>query len=79
MTNVLDIQTDGHLRVLIDKVAAHAARVEQLPGRTLLYADDGDRTSELLVELGVPSSRVYVRRATLEDVFLHLAGRTLVD
>jgi lipooligosaccharide transport system ATP-binding protein len=56
-----------------------AARVEALPDRLLLYTDDGDRTAHAVHELGLATSSVLVRRSTLEDVFLHLTGRTLVD
>ena len=50
-----------------------------LSGRLLLYTDDGDRTAERVHELGVQVQSTLVRRSTLEDVFLHLTGRTLVD
>jgi len=56
-----------------------ARRVETLSGRLLLYTDDGDRTAERVHELGVQAQSTLVRRSTLEDVFLHLTGRTLVD
>jgi lipooligosaccharide transport system ATP-binding protein len=56
-----------------------ARRVETLSGRLLLYTDDGDRTAERIHELGVHAQSTLVRRSTLEDVFLHLTGRTLVD
>jgi len=54
------------------------ARVEILPDRVLLYADDGDALVPVLHERLHPQS-VLVRRSTLEDVFLRLTGRTLVD
>ncbi|HEY2543448.1 MAG TPA: ABC transporter ATP-binding protein [Gaiellaceae bacterium] len=54
------------------------ARVEVLPDRVLLYTDDGDALVPVAHELLNPQS-VLVRRATLEDVFLRLTGRTLVD
>jgi lipooligosaccharide transport system ATP-binding protein len=54
-------------------------RTETLSGRLLLYTDDGDRTAERVHELGVRPQSTLVRRSTLEDVFLHLTGRTLVD
>lgn len=54
------------------------ARVEALPDRVLLYADDGDALVPLVHERLRPQS-VLVRRSTLEDVFLRLTGRTLVD
>ncbi|MDE3026282.1 MAG: ABC transporter ATP-binding protein [Acidobacteriota bacterium] len=54
------------------------ARVEELPDRVLLYTDDGDALVPLAHERLGPQS-VLVRRSTLEDVFLRLTGRTLVD
>jgi lipooligosaccharide transport system ATP-binding protein len=54
------------------------ARVETLPDRLLLYTDDGDALAPVAHELLAPQS-VLVRRSTLEDVFLRLTGRTLVD
>jgi len=54
-------------------------RLEALPDRLLLYTDDGDATASHLHELGLQPESVLVRRSSLEDVFLHLTGRTLVD
>ena len=54
------------------------ARVEKLPDRVLLYTDDGDALVPVAHERLHPQS-VLVRRSTLEDVFLRLTGRTLVD
>ena len=54
------------------------ARVERLPDRLLLYTDDGDALVPTAHERLHPQS-VLVRRSTLEDVFLRLTGRTLVD
>jgi lipooligosaccharide transport system ATP-binding protein len=53
-------------------------RVETLPDRLLLYTDDGDALVPVAHEKLHPQS-VLVRRSTLEDVFLRLTGRTLVD
>jgi lipooligosaccharide transport system ATP-binding protein len=55
------------------------SRVEALPDRVLLYADDGDEASAEVHRHGVAPLSVLVRRSTLEDVFLRLTGRTLVD
>jgi lipooligosaccharide transport system ATP-binding protein len=55
------------------------ARVEVLPDRVLLYADDGDAVAAEVSHLGIAPQSVLVRRSTLEDVFLRLTGRTLVD
>jgi lipooligosaccharide transport system ATP-binding protein len=54
------------------------ARVEVLPDRLLLYTDDGDALVPVAHETLHPQS-VLVRRSTLEDVFLRLTGRTLID
>jgi lipooligosaccharide transport system ATP-binding protein len=54
------------------------ARVEVLPDRILLYTDDGDALAPVAHERLHPQS-VLVRRSTLEDVFLRLTGRTLID
>jgi len=53
-------------------------RIETLPDRLLLYTDDGDALVPVAHERLHPQS-VLVRRSTLEDVFLRLTGRTLVD
>ncbi|TML96062.1 MAG: ATP-binding cassette domain-containing protein [Actinobacteria bacterium] len=56
-----------------------ARRLEALPDRLLLYTDNGDATASRVHQLGLEPESVLVRRSTLEDVFLHLTGRTLVD
>jgi len=56
-----------------------AERVEELPDRVLLYTQDGDGTAAQLSERPLPPHSTLIRRSTLEDVFLHLTGRTLVD
>src|ERR687887_790852 len=56
-----------------------ARRLEVLPDRLLLYTDDGDATAGRVHDFGLAPDSVLVRRSTLEDVFLHLTGRTLVD
>jgi lipooligosaccharide transport system ATP-binding protein len=43
----------------------------------LVYASHGDETAARLAGAGVHPESVLVRRASLEDVFLHLTGRTL--
>ncbi len=61
-----------------DTFNGQVARVEVLPDRVLLYTDDGDALVPAAHELLHPAS-VLVRRSTLEDVFLRLTGRTLID
>ncbi|SCL42127.1 lipooligosaccharide transport system ATP-binding protein [Micromonospora pallida] len=54
-------------------------RVEVLPDRVLLYVTDGDDAVADVHARGLTPASVLVRRSSLEDVFLHLTGRTLVD
>ncbi|MEH0936947.1 ABC transporter ATP-binding protein [Micromonospora psammae] len=54
-------------------------RVEVLPDRVLLYVPDGDVAVAQVEARGLTPVSVLVRRSSLEDVFLHLTGRTLVD
>ncbi len=56
-----------------------AARSEVLADRVLLYTDDSDATQHQLHERGLHPEQVLVRRSTLEDVFLRLTGRRLID
>jgi lipooligosaccharide transport system ATP-binding protein len=54
-------------------------RLEVLPDRLLLYTDDGDGTLAEVHTRGLHPDATLVRRSTLEDVFLRLTGRTLVE
>ena len=56
-----------------------SGRVEPVGERVLVYTDDGDATMSAVASDGVEHASVLVRRATLEDVFLILTGRTLDD
>jgi lipooligosaccharide transport system ATP-binding protein len=62
-----------------DAVAGLADRVEELPDRLLLYVHDGDEALAAVHAKGLSPESALVRRSTLEDVFLRLTGRTLVD
>jgi lipooligosaccharide transport system ATP-binding protein len=70
--------TDSH-EERHDELAHYAQRVEVLPDRVLLYVDEGDETLRELHSIGVVPTSALVRRSSLEDVFLRLTGRTLVD
>jgi lipooligosaccharide transport system ATP-binding protein len=54
-------------------------RTEVLPDRVLVYTSDGDAAVAALHRLGIRPESSLVRRGTLEDVFLRLTGRSLVD
>ncbi len=64
---------------LADAVSDLADRVEVLPDRLLLYTHDGEEALARVHERGLRPVAVLARRSTLEDVFLRLTGRTLVD
>ncbi len=69
----------GEHSELAAQVQDLADRVEVLPDRLLLYTHDGEEALARVHERGLTPVAVLVRRATLEDVFLRLTGRTLVD
>jgi lipooligosaccharide transport system ATP-binding protein len=54
-------------------------RMELTADRLLLYAADGDEFLARVHQAGLEPLTELVRRSTLEDVFLHLTGRTLID
>ncbi|CAN5803515.1 ATP-binding cassette domain-containing protein [soil metagenome] len=55
------------------------SRVEPLPDRVLLYTDQGDAAAHGIHQRGLVPESVLVRRSKLEDVFLHLTGRSLIE
>jgi lipooligosaccharide transport system ATP-binding protein len=61
------------------QLAGLAARTEILADRVLLYTDDGDDLMRVVLEAGWRPETALVRRSSLEDVFLRLTGRSLVD
>jgi len=62
-----------------EKISDLGSRVEVLPDRILVYSDDGEHVLAKVHERGLDPIATLVRRSTLEDVFLRLTGRTLVD
>jgi lipooligosaccharide transport system ATP-binding protein len=64
---------------IAEKIADLGDRVEVLPDRLLVYTDDGEHVLARVHERGLEPVATLVRRSTLEDVFLRLTGRTLVD
>ncbi|NKX53205.1 ABC transporter ATP-binding protein [Arthrobacter mobilis] len=54
-------------------------RQEALPDRVLIYADDGEAALEQVSGRGLRPLTSLVRRSSLEDVFLRLTGRSLID
>jgi lipooligosaccharide transport system ATP-binding protein len=54
-------------------------RVEVLPDRILIYSSDGDAELSHISALGLEPLTSLVRRSSLEDVFLRLTGRSLIE
>jgi lipooligosaccharide transport system ATP-binding protein len=54
-------------------------RMEVTADRLLIYAADGDEFLARVHESGIDPLTELVRRSSLEDVFLRLTGRTLID
>ncbi|QTV79357.1 ABC transporter ATP-binding protein [Microbacterium sp. NIBRBAC000506063] len=65
-------QTAGQLQGIGD-------RIEVLPDRILIYAHDGEAALERVTAAGLHPRTSLVRRSSLEDVFLRLTGRSLIE
>ncbi|MDP9934689.1 lipooligosaccharide transport system ATP-binding protein [Paenarthrobacter nicotinovorans] len=61
------------------ELQAIGERLETLPDRVLIYAHDGEAALEQVTARGLRPLTSLVRRSSLEDVFLRLTGRSLVD
>ena len=71
--------TPGRMNGSVAKLDGVGERIEELPDRLLVYTNDGDATSQAVEARDLPVASMLVRRSSLEDVFLALTGRTLVD
>jgi lipooligosaccharide transport system ATP-binding protein len=69
----------GESERMADKVSDLGERMEVLPDRILLYSNEGDDTALAVESRGLEPLSMLLRRSTLEDVFLQLTGRHLVD
>jgi lipooligosaccharide transport system ATP-binding protein len=77
---VLELRfTDSVRDNLNGKLDGLADRIEELPDRLLLYTPDGERTLEQVNQREIPIESALVRRSSLEDVFLRLTGRSLIE
>jgi lipooligosaccharide transport system ATP-binding protein len=73
------IADEGNIHEQIAGKVDDLGRLEILPDRILVYSADGEEVIAKVHERGLEPIAVLVRRSTLEDVFLKLTGRTLVD
>jgi len=69
----------GTNEVWASKVVDIGDRSEVLPDRVLIYTDDGEASLNEVHNRGAQPESALVRRSSLEDVFLRLTGRSLVD
>ena len=69
----------GIQETLGDRLAGIGDRIDLLPDRVLVYTSDGEAVSKAVHARGLEPETVLVRRSSLEDVFLRLTGRSLVD
>ncbi len=70
---------NGEQEAAAKRIEGLVERVEVLPDRVLLYTMTGEATLEQAHARGLRPLSSLVRRSSLEDVFLRLTGRTLVD
>lgn len=64
---------------MADQLRGMCERIEELPDRILLYTEDGEGLLEKIYAADLHPKTSLVRRSSLEDVFLRLTGRTLID
>jgi lipooligosaccharide transport system ATP-binding protein len=69
----------GTQESVVDRLATLGERLEVLPDRVLVYTDDGDSAAAQVHGIGLSPVSMLVRRSSLEDIFLRLTGRMLVD
>jgi lipooligosaccharide transport system ATP-binding protein len=67
------------LAPIADRLQGVGKRIETLPDRILIFADEGEAALAAVHQRGLDPESSLVRRATLEDVFLRVTGRSLVD
>jgi lipooligosaccharide transport system ATP-binding protein len=77
---VLELRVTDAVRDHLDgRLDGLADRIEELPDRLLLYTADGEQTLDQVHKREIPVESALVRRSSLEDVFLRLTGRTLIE
>ena len=69
----------GEQELVASRIEGIGSRIEVLPDRILVYADEAEKAIEEVHNRGLEPEMILARRSTLEDVFLHLTGRSLVD
>ena len=62
-----------------ERIRGLGDRIEVLPDRILIYSENGEAELQKITELGLEPITSLVRRSSLEDVFLRLTGRSLIE
>jgi lipooligosaccharide transport system ATP-binding protein len=70
---------DGQIETMAERMTEVALDTEVLADRVILYTEDAEATQHELTVRDIHPEQVLVRRSTLEDVFLKLTGRRLID
>jgi len=77
---VLEVRFGSDLNAdVAAQIAGMGDRIEVLPDRILIYSENGESELVRIVEAGLTPITSLVRRSSLEDVFLRLTGRTLIE
>jgi lipooligosaccharide transport system ATP-binding protein len=76
---VLELRFPIDTTPALDKLEGLAERIEVLPDRVLLYTNDGETAATAVHGRGLRPESTLVRRSSLEDVFLRLTGRSLIE
>jgi lipooligosaccharide transport system ATP-binding protein len=77
---VLELRFPVGVQELLDgQLDGLGERIEHLPDRVLVYAADGEAVANVVHERGLQPETMLVRRSSLEDVFLRLTGRSLIE
>jgi lipooligosaccharide transport system ATP-binding protein len=64
---------------MVEKLNNLSDRLEVLPDRLLMYTESGEELLAKISALNIHPNTSLVRRSSLEDVFLRLTGRTLIE
>ncbi|TFB90973.1 ABC transporter ATP-binding protein [Cryobacterium sp. HLT2-28] len=77
---VLEVRFGSDLNAEVaGRIAGMGDRIEVLPDRILIYSENGEAELVRIIDAGLRPITSLVRRSSLEDVFLRLTGRTLIE
>ncbi|MBG6058584.1 lipooligosaccharide transport system ATP-binding protein [Cryobacterium sp. MP_M5] len=77
---VLEVRFGSDLNAEVaGRIAGMGDRIEVLPDRILIYSENGESELVRIIDAGLRPITSLVRRSSLEDVFLRLTGRTLIE